>query len=687
MKNAVLFLALSAAICVQATDFVRLTDFSKLETGDEVVITMTYDSVVYALNGDNSKSSNPKSDTIYKIPKEGDTLRTWVNPEAKYVYKVDKYQDSVTFTRADEYMLYQIASGIRVNTAVNAKKNSYYWYVKDNYLNSIVKQDTFYIGVYHREGASYANKNLKIFEHYKQSQDGWKKYINGETLAFYVNSPTGDPNKQKDTIKIDNVEGGSISVSYPVAGKDTRIEVSIEVEKGYDYVDGSLRYIYNDGTQDITMLIEDDQFIMPGYPVLVTAEFEGRKPKVSIDFTNTDNVWNIPKEHTFTENTYSYNGYTITLHPTGTKQTDGGYNWGNSSGGYIRLGQKNAYLQLPAFDFDVNKIIVTGKKYASSQTAMNIMVSDSAVSKQTIGSTDENIYVIPYKCASARVAGTLYKITILNANPAQFATIDIYGSLPNAPETPEVTVPAGLYKEPQNVKLMCYTEGANIYYTLNGTRPTEASMLYSNNTFVVDHNMTIRAIAIKDGVKSEILTASYAIANVSTAGTLDNPYSVADVQKLNNPGYRAWVHGFIINGFDPNVKARRVTNESMNAIAIADNALESDTTNMVFVELPQGKVRDSLNVVEHITNIGKEVWVYGILSKYGLQPGVTRTSKFYLDKLPEVPTEIEQIYGIEEKQVGKKYLIDGQLYIEYNGQLYLPTGQHISKTVSTSYIK
>ena len=675
MKNALTLLALSAVICVQATDFVRLTDFSKLETGDEVVITMTYDSVVYALNGDDSKSANPKSDTIYKIPQDGDTLRTWADPDAKYVYKVNKYQDSVTFTRADGYMLYQVSSGIRVNTEVQAKKNSYYWHVKNNYLYSIIKSDSLYIGVYHRNGDSYANKNLKVFEHYKQSQN--HQYINNETLAFYVNSPTGDPNKKKDTIKVDNVEGGSISVSYPIAGKDTRIEVNIEVEKGYDYVDGSLRYIFNDGTQDITMLIDDDQFIMPGYPVLVTAEFEGRTPKATIDFTNTANEWSIPTKHTFAENSYSNNGYTIVIHPTGTDKDDkSGYNWGNSSGGYVRLGQKNAYLQLPAFDFDVNKIVVTGKKYASTQTAMNIMVSDSAVSKQTIGSTDENIYVIPYRCADARVAGTLYKVTILNAYPAQFATIDIYGTLPNAPEPPEVTVPAGLYKEPQNVKLMCYTEGAKIYYTLNGSRPTEASMLYANNTFVVDHNMTIRAIAIKDGVKSEILTAAYAIANVSTEGTLENPYTVADVQKLGNPGYRAWVHGYIINGFDPNIKTRRLTNESMNALAIADNVLETDTTKMAFVELPQGKVRDSLNVVNHITNIGKEVWVYGILSKYGLQPGVTKTSKFYLDKLPEVPTDIQMPLN-DEKSKAKKYLIDGQLYIELDGKLFLPTGQQL----------
>jgi len=678
MKNTLTFLALTVAILVQATDFVRLTDFSKLQTGDEVVITMTYDSVIYALNGNDAKSDDPKSDTIYKIPKEGDTLRTWQNPDDKYVYTVNKEEGGVSFTRKDNLMLYQTSSGIRVNTENNAKKYNYIWNVKNEYLYCTISNKDYYIGVYHREGESYADKNLKFFKHYYETQDGWKKYINGEILAFYVNSPTGDPNKEKYAITPENVEGGTISVSYPIAGKDSHIEVSIAAQKGYDYVENSLKYVYNDGTQDITMLIEDDQFLMPAYPVTITAEFEGRSPKTVIDFSNTDNLWQIPTTHTFSESSFTYDGMNLTIHPTGTEQTDGGFNWGNSSGGYLRFGQKNAYIKLPEFDFDVAKIVVTGKNNASVYTAMNVLVSDTAVSKETIGSTDENIYLISRE---ARAAGTDYNLTILNKYPAQIAAIDIYAIVPNAPETPEVSVPAGLYKETQSVKLSCYTQDATIYYTVDGSRPTELSTAYSNNTFIVDHTMTIRAVAIKNGVKSEILTAAYAIANVSTEGTLQNPYSVSDVQKLGNPGYRAWVHGYIINGFDSNIKARKLSMESMKALAIADNPTETDSTKMVFVELPQGKIRDALNIVEHASYIGKELWIYGVLSKYGLQPGVTKTSKYYLDKLPEVPTIINNISTPDSKPTATKHIINGQLLIEYNGIWFTPSGNRILQPI------
>ena len=665
MKNALIFLAITASIFAQATDFIRLTDFTKLETGDEVVITMAYEGVVYALNGDDATKANPKSDTIAES-----VVDTLVNPDAKYVFTVNKEATGASFTRTDGLMLYQISSGIRVNTATNAKKNAYIWNVKDNYLYCTVGVNELFIGVYHREGDSYAAKNLKVFEHYQQSQDGWKKYINNEILTFYVNSPTGDPTKEKYAITVDNVEGGKLDVSYPIAGKDTRIEVNVDAHKGYDYVENSLKYIYNDGSQDVTMLIEDNQFLMPAYPVTVTAEFEGRSPSITIDFDDTNNLWQLPTTHTFGTNSYTYDGMTISLTGTGTDKTDGGYSWGKSNGGYLRIGKKNAILALPAFTFDVAKIVTAGKPDASAYTSINIYVGEDAVSNKTTGSKEENIYLINRE---SRAAGTQYNMTILNDYPAQFSTIDIYATVPNAPETPQTSVPAGLYNVTQNVKLSCYTEGATIHYTLDGSRPTEMSTTYSSGTLVVDHTMTIRAIAIKDGVKSEIMTAPFAIANVTTDGTLDNPYSVADIQKLGNPGYKAWVHGYIINGFDPNIKNRRLTNESVTALAIADNQAETDTTKMAFIELPQGRIRDSLNIVLHPTYVGKEVWIYGVLSKYGLQQGVTKTSKYYLDTLPVVPTYIEQS-TINQPNTATKHLINGQLMIEYNGVWYSPTG-------------
>lgn len=55
-------------------------------------------------------------------------------------------------------------------------------------------------------------------------------------------------------------------------------------------------------------------------------------------------------------------------------------------------------------------------------------------------------------------------------------------------------------------------EGADIYYTLNGTTPTEASTLYNPEGIVLYDECTIKAIAVKDGwLNSDVMSATYTI--------------------------------------------------------------------------------------------------------------------------------------------------------------------------------
>ena len=59
---------------------------------------------------------------------------------------------------------------------------------------------------------------------------------------------------------------------------------------------------------------------------------------------------------------------------------------------------------------------------------------------------------------------------------------------------------------------LCSAEGADIYYTLNGTTPTEASTLYNPEGIVLYDECTIKAIAVKDGwLNSDVMSATYTI--------------------------------------------------------------------------------------------------------------------------------------------------------------------------------
>ena len=87
--------------------------------------------------------------------------------------------------------------------------------------------------------------------------------------------------------------------------------------------------------------------------------------------------------------------------------------------------------------------------------------------------------------------------------------------------TPTFSPAAGTYTAIQNVSLADTTTGATIYYTLDGTTPTELSTIFSSATpIVVSATTTINAIAEATGgyLNSNVATATYTI-NLPAAAT------------------------------------------------------------------------------------------------------------------------------------------------------------------------
>lgn len=75
--------------------------------------------------------------------------------------------------------------------------------------------------------------------------------------------------------------------------------------------------------------------------------------------------------------------------------------------------------------------------------------------------------------------------------------------------TPKFSPDGGVFQTPQAVTISSDTLGAAIYYTLDGTDPSETSTLYAA-PIVVSESTTIKAIAYKEGLDaSSIVTATY----------------------------------------------------------------------------------------------------------------------------------------------------------------------------------
>lgn len=288
--------------------------------------------------------------------------------------------------------------------------------------------------------------------------------------------------------------------------------------------------------------------------------------EVTYDFTGSD--WEAA-DGVLTNGTVSITG-------------EGGANF-KMNGGYFMLGKSGAYITLPAYDFAVNKIEVVGRSGASSSTKMNVFVGDDAICDATTGCTGTNTYVIP---EDNQAAGTQYTIKVISAHNAQITAIKIYkagGTVVETVATPSFSPGGGIFTESQEVEISCTTDDATIYYTTDGSTPTDESDEY-DGAITVSETTTIKAIAVKDGMNnSAVASATYTI-------------------KVAEPG---WID-FTVQGFEnqANVETITGTNGSVtfakatgsNAPKWYDNgtAVRIYTNNTITITAEEGKKIESV---------------------------------------------------------------------------------------------
>ncbi len=150
--------------------------------------------------------------------------------------------------------------------------------------------------------------------------------------------------------------------------------------------------------------------------------------EVTLDFTletsegSKESVWGFPAgstNKTVDEKPFTYNGYTVKV----AGSTGQGYYW-HDKDHYLLFGKQGAYLTLPAFTFDVERIDIEGTSSASTGVKQNIFVGDEAVSTETVGAKDvTNQFVI---AEGKQAAGTIYTIKVNSNHNNQIKTIKIY---------------------------------------------------------------------------------------------------------------------------------------------------------------------------------------------------------------------------------------------------------------------
>ena len=246
------------------------------------------------------------------------------------------------------------------------------------------------------------------------------------------------------------------------------------------------------------------------------------------------------------------NGYA-----TESEITQGDLTWmvtGNTTMNPWRIGGKSlTEVERPLYSTgtisdDITKVVVTHGTAANvTVNSMTLIVSSNAdfssptstVTGEFVASGETTFNRPTGDDWSSKYYKLVYNLTISATSNKylQFVSAEFYkdnsgGSQTQTVATPTFSPVAGTYYEAQNVTISCTTEGASIYYTLDGTDPAiEATgingTLYTN-AIAISETTTVKAIAVKDGyTNSAIASATYTIQAGPTLVTIAEARAMA----------------------------------------------------------------------------------------------------------------------------------------------------------------
>lgn len=181
----------------------------------------------------------------------------------------------------------------------------------------------------------------------------------------------------------------------------------------------------------------------------------------------------------------------------------------------------------------------------------------------------------------------------------------------------------------ENEKVYKYALGSNLH-----DKQYKRSTIYRFNIQSTADDYQVKPVGnITDWISGPVIDVVLEQTDESPPqikGSKESPFSVSEASA--NQGIKgAWLEGYIVGGFtgskvgsftrDPE-KARQ------SSLAIADQQNETNVNAIFPVELPAGKVRAALNILDNPSNIGKKIIIRGNLERYYSAPGLKNPKEF-----------------------------------------------------------
>ncbi|MBP5562230.1 MAG: chitobiase/beta-hexosaminidase C-terminal domain-containing protein [Muribaculaceae bacterium] len=358
----------------------------------------------------------------------------------------------------------------------------------------------------------YESQDLIFFDSYANYGAGYDNANTEKNVCVYIH----DANKLYDVYYNYDDELGTVEGPQQAKEGD---EVTFTVTPAEGYEVGSV-VVYKDILLNTTDVTDNGDgtytFVMPAYRAEVEVTFKAKSSTegelTTVTFTAGVEVGSQKSQGTY-EDVITKDGITFTGHSTPLGNTD---NYRVYKGKSIEFSTELGEIVQITFTSTANK----GANYGPD----NI-------------SPSEGTYTTTAQSKVGEWVGKTADVTFTASNQARFTKIDVTVRRPQQGVATPVISGVTPFAGSTEVTITVATEGAAIYYTLDGSDPTAGSTPYEA-PFTLTETTTVKAIAILDTVQSGVATMNFVamptVANIaefletkpSTAVVFANPVTV-----------------------------------------------------------------------------------------------------------------------------------------------------------------
>jgi hypothetical protein len=363
----------------------------------------------------------------------------------------------------------------------------------------------------------------------------------------------------------------------------------------------------------------------------------------------------------------TFTGQNVSIRMTSALNTHAWFPKGKTS--FINIagitGGKNLSI---GFDFAANKGGLTTDELSVTVNGVKVNIPATTAAKQ-----NEFVTVAPVAIADADILEI--RISDAAGMPTEGVRVDnivVYAgeAAAVAVEAPQFSVAAGSKEEAFNLELTCATEGADIYYTLNGGADTKYE-----SAIRIEKTTTVKAWAVKGADKSREVSATYTFMEYVENATIEQ---LLNAEVADNVWYQ--LTGTITSFRD-----------AENALVYGNFTLEDETASVLVYGLTATKQSYNDKSFSSLgLKVGDKITIWGTRSDYKGDAQVGGPAYFVKKHSGETVSvddvEVNDIYVMNRMVVADGefsiFTIAGQNVTAMNGTL--ANGVYIVKTTNSA---